>query len=292
MRLSFLVLAAALAVVPRVAAAEDAPVDVASIAPTDGAITLYLDCHQVYANRTFLRVMDVIEASSSYQAAKPTLDAWGFEPRSDLRELVVVFDALTGAANWVAVAAGDIDPAPLEAQLGERLSAVTDELGRLFRDGDISYDVRDGLAIAGTGGLFSGARARAYTRGDAGAPSRPAGTLWLHVVPTDADRAGVPSLASLEELTISLALDDTPSLALDARLRTEADAAAAAVELNRALRTLATVPEATAFGFGTLLSSTAAVAEGDHVRLDAELDAASWAHFSQMLEDLVEEELR
>lgn len=278
-----------------VASAAHAQEPTSSLLPADTELVLGLDARTLYADETFNAIMDLVEASESYQAHARQLEAWGFDPRADVHEVVFAVGELGDPeSDFVVVVTGELSASEMETRMGahDDLRREATPEGPIWRDSrGTAYWLSESVAVAGTGELFEYAlravRAGAPTHGGAG--SR---TVWMRLETTDELRAHHPALASLLRLEASLSVDSTPAFHIAARMADPETAQAGMREIRNVLTSVAEVPEVSALRMEGLVRSAVVAIRGTTVTLDTEIDAASWNHFSSMLSDLVAEELR
>lgn len=258
-------------------------------------LVLAVDCRAIYNDPTFDAVMDLVEASEEFARNAERLAAWGFDPRSDLREVVfVVADLGTASGEFLIVASGDLAATEIDQQLreGGLVTRGTDDAGEWWAYDDVRFIVTPTVAIAGVGALFEHARTAIHSEPAQVAESSPH-ALELHVRVDEELRGIHPALgAHLLDLVASLELGREPTFHLRAETPSPESASQAVGEVAQILQSVLDVPEVRAMGLGGLLENANVAAEGATVEVTAVLDAESWARFSATLSDLVEEELR
>ena len=285
------------------AEAVDAQVGVIS---QDAELRIGINARELYSDATFDAIMDLVENSRSYQEQAGHLAAWGFDPRADVHEFVFAVDRFGAAdAEFVMVASGDLSADEMTRRLNEQegLTANEGPLGRQWTDArGTSFVVTDRVAISGVGDMLAHTPLATHGTGELdeaavlagganasdGAPS----TVWLQLQVSDAVRAQHPALQSLRSLLAMLEVDATPALRIRAELVDAADAEQAAAELRHLFTVLGDVPEVEALHIEGLVRDAVVEVDGTHLRMDTEIDTATWSRFSRMLSDLVEEELR
>ncbi len=273
--------------------------ELAGLLPQDAEIKMLLDCEAIYTAPLFGRVMDHIEASSSYERFADELAEWGFRPRGDVATIALAMPRLDReSAEFVIVALGTVERADVERQMRarQRLRRESDALGDYFVDStsDVHYGFgSETTLIAGSPALFSGARARMAEGTDATDESfaRP-GTFWIAVTPSAESRRAHVSLEAVDTLFISLVIDESPSLHVSITVDDDHDPDEATQQLRHVLETVATTPELDAFGLADVLESAAVSVDGRRIALEASIDASEWAHFSDTLVELIAEEVR
>lgn len=266
-----------------------------SVVPPGAELQLGLDARTLYTDATFDALMDLVEASSSYQAHAEQLAAWGFDPREDVQEVVFAVDRFGAAdAEFVIVATGTLSADEMNVRLGEQAAVTRTEntLGPIWTDErGTSLLVTDTVAIAGVGAMFEHALqavSDGVQRATDGAPA----TVWLRLDASDEVRAQHPALRDLLTVTAMVEVDATPAFRVRAIVADDATAGAAAEELRHLLEAAAAVPEVSALRIERLVSDAVVVVNGSEVSLDTEIDTATWTRFSSMLSDLIAEELR
>ncbi len=274
------------------AEAVDAQVGVIS---QDAELRIGINARELYSDATFDAIMDLVENSRSYQEQAGHLAAWGFDPRADVHEFVFAVDRFGAAdAEFVMVASGDLSADEMTRRLNEQegLTANEGPLGRQWTDArGTSFVVTDRVAIAGVGDMLAHTQ-QAVLAGGANASDGAPSTVWLQLQVSDAVRAQHPALQSLRSLLAMLEVDATPALRIRAELVDAADAEQAAAELRHLFTVLGDVPEVEALHIEGLVRDAVVEVDGTHLRMDTEIDTATWSRFSRMLSDLVEEELR
>lgn len=265
------------------------------LVPPDVQLAIGLDARTLYGDATFDALMDLIEASASYQAHAGQLAAWGFDPRADVHEVVFAVDRLGAAdAEFVVVVTGELSVGEMEQRMAAQpgLRREQTPTGTIWRDArGTSYALTGRVAVAGVGGMFEQAR-DAVLRGASVATTGGTATAWMRLSTTDELRARYPALATLLSLEASIEVDATPAFHLAARMTDPEAASAGMGEIRHALDAAAQVPEVEALGIGPLVHRAVVAVRGTTVTFDSEIDAASWNQFSARLSDLVAEELR
>lgn len=275
------------------ARAQDAPPP--QLVPADAELIIGLDARTLYADDTFNALMDLVEASESYIAHTAQLEAWGFDPRADVHEVIFAVDRIGAAdAEFVVVVTGELSV----EEMRERMAAETDLTQRATENGIIwsdargtSYALGSEVAVAGVGAMFEQAHA-AVLAGASTATEGGGATIWMRLATTDTLRAGHPALESLLAVEASIEVDSTPAFHIYARMDSREAAEAGMGELRHMLNAAGEVPEVSALGIGPLIDRAVVAVRGTTVSFDSEIDAASWNEFSGMLSDLVAEELR
>lgn len=267
-----------------------------AIVPADAELVLAVDCRAIYNDPTFDAIMDLVEASEGYEQNASTLEAWGFEPRADVHELVfVVGDLGTSDAEFVIVAAGELSADEVNQQLQSRdeLSRIEDERGAYWQDANgLRYVVTPSVAIAGRGEMFAHAR-EATLNGSTRAWRGSEHAIQLNVHIDEELRQAQPALGSyLVDLVASVELGREPTFRVRAETPSSSAASSAVTEVVQVLQAVLDIPEVSAMGFDGLLENADVTTEESVVHVTAVLDAESWRQFSATLSDLVAEELR
>ena len=282
------------------AAAQDGPTDGVpddpqTVVPERAELVIGLDARTLYGDATFDAIMDLVEASEGYRSHTSQLEAWGFDPRADVHEVVFAIDRFGAPdAEFVVVATGDLSATNVTSRLDEQagLARVDSDAGPVWRDvRGTTYAITERVAIAGQGTMFTHAQ-DAIAAGARRATSTAESTVWLRARPSAALRERLDVLGTMQLLEAFLEVDSTPAIRVRVSFDDENEAIRAVAELERIVRAVADIPEVSALRIDGLLRNAVVVAEGTTVRMDAEIDASTWNVFSDMLSDLIAEELR
>ena len=272
--------------------------------PSGAVAVVNVDVAALRATSAFDTLWGLLEGSDEFGEAQEYMTSVGFDPRADLSTIMIVSTDLEDEDDMAIIIEGNFDRAAVETQIAavEAATATTAGTATFYThtNGSSTGFVADNVMVFGntdvvtpacsvSGGAPTGAGASNTLGGQIGDADH-SDTIWIAgIVPRDI-RART-EFSGMESFNASIDLSSGLGLSLSFDTDSDASATARANDFNTQITAVQASPEVQALGFGSVLQSVSAAADGDDVDISVAIDAGTWTTLMTTLAAIASEEL-